>query len=169
MFDTMTSTKIVGALCMALLVFLFGKWAAEAIYHTESKNPGVVELVAMQFVDTTAEDVPEVNFSELLAMADASKGAKVFNKCKACHKLVDGENSVGPHLYQIIDRQIAAVSDFGYSNPMAALEGQWNTNELNAFLENPKRYLPGTKMTFAGLKKAQDRADVITYMLEEGQ
>jgi len=169
MFDTMTSTKVVGSLCMALLVFLLGKWAAEEIYHLDSQNPGVVELTAMQFIEVPEADVPEEDFSELLAMADASKGAKVFNKCKACHKLADGENSVGPHLFQIVDRQIGAVSGFAYSNPMSSLEGVWNVDELNAFLNNPRQYLPGTKMTFAGLKKGQDRADVIAYMQSEPQ
>ncbi len=169
MFDTMTSTKIVGALCMALLVFLFSKWAAEEIYHVESKNPGVVELIAMQAAEEVAEDAPEVDFSELLAMADPAKGERVFNKCKACHKLAEGENNVGPHLFQIVGRTVGAVSEFGYSSPMANLEGIWTTDELNAFLKNPKKYLPGTKMSFAGLKKDQDRADVITYMAVQSQ
>jgi len=153
MFDTMTSTKVVGSLCMALLVFLLGKWAAEEIYHLDSQNPGVVELTAMQFVEVPEADVPEEDFSELLAMADASKGAKVFNKCKACHKLADGENSVGPHLFQIVDRQIGAVSGFAYSNPMSSLEGVWNVDELNCFPQKPSAVFTGYQNDIRRFKK----------------
>ena len=170
MIDTMTSTKIVAALCGALLFFLIGKWAAESIYHVESKNPGVIELAALEEVEeTTEEEAPKVDMVVLLATADAVKGKRVFTKCQACHKVEDGQNSVGPHLYEIIDRPVGAVGDFKYSSSMAELEGTWSIDELSQFLINPKKYIPGTKMVFAGLKKDTDRANLLAYLIDATQ
>ncbi len=170
MFDTMTSTKIVAALCGALLFFLLGKWVAESIYHVESKNPGVVELAALEEVEESVEDeASPVDIKELLASADVTKGQRVFTKCQACHKLEDGQNTVGPHLFNIIDRPIGDVSDYKYSSAMADFEGSWTVDELSQYLINPKKYLPGTKMVFAGLKKDMDRANLIAYLIEATQ
>ncbi len=169
MLDTMTSTKIVAALCGAMLFFLFGLWAAESIYHVESHNPGVVELVALEEVEDTEVEAEPVDITELLASADVTKGQRVFTKCQACHKLEDGQNSVGPHLFQIIDRPVGAVSDFKYSSSMAEFEGNWTVQQLSDFLVNPKKYVPGTKMVFAGLKKDNDRANLIAYLIESSQ
>lgn len=176
MFDTMTSTKIIGALCGTLLIFLLGNWAAEVIYHVGSDDhgDGHGEAHAMAYpievpetgTAVAADDGPP--FAELYAAADAAKGEKVFNKCKACHKLADGENGVGPHLYSIIDRDIGSVDGFAFSDILATLEGGWSVDALNGFLENPKSYAPGTKMGFAGLKKPQDRANVIAYLAGVG-
>lgn len=167
MIDTMTSTKIVAALCIALLFFLFGKWAAEAIYHVESKSPGVIELVALEEAeDTEVEEAPPVDIGVLLASADTTKGKRVFVKCQACHKLEDGQNNVGPHLFNIINRPAGSVSDFKYSSSMADFEGTWTIEELNQYLINPKKYLPGTNMVFAGLRKDTDRVNLIAYLIE---
>ncbi len=167
MFDTMTSTKIVAALCGALLFFLIGNWAAESIYHVESKNPGVIELVALQETDESeVEETPQVDMGEMLTSADVTKGKRVFTKCQACHKLEDGQNTVGPHLYQIIDREVGIVDGYKYSSAMADFEGTWTIEEISQYLINPKQYLPGTKMVFAGLRKDTDRANLIAYLID---
>ena len=110
------------------------------------------------------EEEKEIPFMELLANADLSKGKKVFGKCKACHKLGDGENGTGPHLYNIIDREIAVISDFKYSSSFKALNGNWTYDELNQFLTKPSNYVKGTAMNFAGLGKISDRANLIAYL-----
>ena len=168
MFDTMTSTKILGAGCGALLLFLLGGWGAELIYHgggghgDEEHAQGYKIEVAEAEED--AGDATEVDFSELMAAADVGKGEKVFAKCKACHKLEDGANGTGPHLFSVVDRPIAIVDGFGYSEVLATKGGEWDTDALNGFLEDPKGWAPGTKMGFAGLKKDADRANIIAYL-----
>ncbi|MCV6823333.1 MULTISPECIES: c-type cytochrome [Halocynthiibacter] len=168
MFDTMTMTKILGAFCGALLFFLLGSWAAEALYHTGGGH-GDDHAAQGYLIETGGSDVAEVaddgpTFEELLATADAGKGEKVFGKCKACHKIEDGANGTGPHLYGAVDRDIASVAGFSYSDVLTGMEGNWTPEALDGFLENPKGYAPGTKMGFSGLKKAQDRANLIAYM-----
>lgn len=167
MFDTMTVTKVGGALCGSLLVFLLGNWAASALYATSSGGHGG-EVHQAYVIDTgatetaAAEEGPD--FATLYAAADAAAGEKVFAKCKACHK-VDGSNATGPHLDGVVDRAKASVGGFGYSDAMAAhASEQWSPENLDAFLTNPRTYLPGNKMSFAGLPKAEDRANLIKYL-----
>jgi len=167
MFDTMTMTKIIGGFCGMFLVFLLGKWAAETIYHVGGDGHGdgheqayVIETDEGQ----PKEAVEEVSFDELLASADVAKGEKVFGKCKACHKLEDGANSTGPTLFGVVGRDIASIDGFGYSASLDALPGDWTPDEINDFIENPKKDVPGTKMSFAGLKKINDRANLIAYL-----
>lgn len=98
---------------------------------------------------------------------DVKKGEKLFKRCKACHKVEEGKNGVGPHLFGIVDRKVASVEDFKYSKAMVAYgEGDvvWDADRLNTFLTKPKAEIKGTKMAFAGLKKDQQRADLIAYL-----
>ncbi len=169
MFDTMTFTKILGAGCGALLLFLLGGWGAELIYHGggghgdgEDHAQGYVIEVAES--DVEEEEEEEIDFSLVMASADAAQGEKVFNKCKACHKLEDGANGTGPHLWNIVGRSIGAIDGYGYSDVLASNDGDWNAENLNGFLEDPKGWAPGTKMGFAGLKKVDDRANLIAYL-----
>ncbi len=107
-----------------------------------------------------------------LAEGDAAKGEKVFRKCQACHMVGDeAENRVGPVLNGIVGREIAAVEDFDYSDALkelAAADGTWTPEELAAFLEKPRDFAKGTKMSFAGLRKEEERADVIAYLATFG-
>ena len=103
-----------------------------------------------------------------LAEGDADKGAKEFRKCKACHKLEDGANGTGPHLFNVVNRDIGAVDGFGYSGVLAEMGGAWGYEELSGFLANPKAYAKGTKMGFSGLKKPADKANVIGYLQSLG-
>ena len=165
MFDTMTMTKVAGSLCGALLILLLGKWAADGLYHTGGGHGGEQAYV----IDTGAEEAaPEedaVPFAEILASADAAKGAKVFRKCSACHKVEDGANGTGPYLYGVVNRDIGSVGTFGsYSTTLADMPGDWTPENLNAFLEDPKGWAKGTSMGFTGLPKVEDRANVIAYL-----
>ncbi|MFN7223806.1 MAG: c-type cytochrome [Paracoccaceae bacterium] len=169
MFDTMTMTKVLGAVCGSLLVFLLGGWAASALYATGGGHGGehaqayVIETGAGSEAATeTADAAPD--FETIYAAADAAAGEKVFAKCRACHKL-DGADATGPHLNGVVDRAKASSAGFAYSDMLKSMAGDaWTVENLNAFLENPRGYAPGTKMAFAGLPKVDERANLIAYL-----
>jgi cytochrome c len=170
MFDTMTITKAGGAACGALLIFLMGSWAAESIYHVGGKHHGEgeehfgYEIVMEEASDAPAEGEEEVDFGALVAAADLGAGEKVFAKCQTCHKL-DGSDGTGPHLNGIVGKAKAASAGFGYSDALVAMAADtWTPDNLNAFLTNPKKYAPGTKMAFAGLPKVEDRANLVAWL-----
>ena len=172
MFDTMTLTKIVGGVCGVLLIFLFGNWAADAIYGLgEVDHSAGVELAysvagaetgAGHDTATTADTEPA--YAEVAATADAALGEKVYGKCKQCHK-IDGKDGVGPHLNGVVGRNHAAIAGFKYSDAMLARAAEpWTEEAIYAFLKNPKAVLPGTKMGFGGIPKPADRANLIAYL-----
>jgi cytochrome c len=174
MFDTMTMTKAVGAVCGSLLVLMLLNWAGDGLYTVGGEHHGgehgEEELAQAYTIDTGEEAAPAegegevVDVAALMAVADPAAGEAVFKKCGSCHKL-DGTDGVGPHLNGVVGRNHAAVSGFAYSEAMAALSAEpWTPEALFAFLENPKQAIPGTKMAFAGLPKPEDRANVIAYM-----
>ena len=170
MFDTMTMTKAVGALCGALLVLLLGNWAATALYSPSAGGHGDEEHAQAYVIDTGAapaagaEDAAPVDVAALMATADAAAGEKVFGKCKACHK-IDGGDSTGPHLNGVVGRGIASVAGFNYSTSMAEHAGSpWDEQHLFDFLKNPKAFAANTKMSFAGLPKDKDRVDLIAFL-----
>ena len=169
MFDTMTMTKVVGAVCGSLLIYLLGSWAADSLYHVggDGYGEGIKQAYS---VDTgaaaggTAVVAEGPAFATVYAAADLFAGEKVFSKCKSCHK-VDGSKSTGPYLNGVVDRAKASVAGFAYSEVLKGMAAEtWTTENLNNFLTNPKAYAPGTKMTFAGLPKVEDRANVIAYL-----
>ncbi|MCL4067066.1 cytochrome c family protein [Pseudomonas sp. GX19020] len=104
---------------------------------------------------------------------DAEQGEKVAKKCFACHAFVaDAPPKAGPNLVGIIGRRTASVEGYAYSNAMKAWgeEGHiWTAEEIDAFIEAPKTVLPGNKMTFAGLKKPEERADLLAYLATLGE
>lgn len=162
--DTMTSTKVVAGLCGAFLIFLLGKWAAEGIYHVGGHGEQAYVIDTGASSEEGGSDEPAVDFGQLMAEADPGKGANVFKKCQACHKVEAGANATGPTLHGVVGRAIGSVSGFGYSDAMANHGGTWTPEELSHFLENPRDFVPGTAMSFAGLKKDTDRANVIAYL-----
>ncbi len=168
MLDTMTFTKVLGGFCGALLIFLLGKWGAETLYHVGDKGHGDGELHQAYVIDTgsdePAEAAPEVDLATVLANGDAGKGERVWSKCRACHKLEEGANGTGPHLYGVVGRTVGAVDGFGYSGALSEAADVWTPENLYAFLESPRSYAPGTTMAFAGLNKSEDRANLIAYL-----
>ncbi len=163
MFDTMTLTKATAGACGSFLVLLLGQWAADVLYSSDAhgEQSYVIEVAD---AGAASEDVVEVSFEELMASADAGKGAKVFKKCAACHKIEDGVNATGPSLYGIVGRAQASSAGFGYSGALTALGGTWSAEELDAFLLKPSAYASGTSMSFNGLRKEKDRVNLIAYL-----
>ena len=167
MMDTMTLTKTVAALCGSLLVFLLFGWASETIYHgghgkgaeqAYSIDTGADEGAA----EASAEEA--VPFDVVFASADAAAGERLWRQCSACHKL-DGTDGTGPHMNGVVGRQKAAVAGFTYSDALLAMAGEaWTPENLSAFLENPRGYAQGTKMSYNGMKDVEDRANLIAYL-----
>ncbi|MFD0859011.1 c-type cytochrome [Roseovarius aquimarinus] len=169
MFDTMTFTKVLGGFAGAFLVFLLGKFVAEKLYHAEVAGHHDGEVVQGYLIETASDEGGQEEeggptFEEVFASADPGKGERVFNKCKACHKLEAGENSTGPYLYNVVGREVDTATGYQYSGALEEVADVWSPENLNAFLENPQGYAPGTSMGFAGLNKVEDRADVIAYL-----
>jgi cytochrome c len=121
-------------------------------------------VIEVEEAGGAAEEMEEVSFDELMASADVGKGARVYKKCAACHKLEAGENATGPYLYGVVGRPKAAADGFGYSGALAAMSGDWTPENLDAFLERPSAYVPGTTMSFSGLRKIEDRVNLIAYL-----
>ncbi len=167
MFDTMTMTKVVGGFCGALLVFLLAAWGGEILFHS-GKGHGDDHAQAYSIDtgsdDAVVEEVAEVPFEELYASADAGAGERLWRQCQACHKLEDGANGVGPHLWAVVGRDKHAATGYDYSDGLLASEGAWTPENLSGFLENPKEYAPGTKMAYRGMDDAEDRANLIAYL-----
>ncbi len=103
-----------------------------------------------------------------LAEGDAEAGKKVFKKCKVCHSFDPGKKKIGPHLKGVIGRKSGAVEGFKYSKAMAAADITWDEANLDEFLTKPKAFIKKTKMSFAGLKKEEQRADLIAYLKAQG-
>ena len=100
-----------------------------------------------------------------MAMGDVALGEKVFKKCAACHSIIKGgKNNIGPALYNVVGRKTGAVIDYKYSKALASFEKEWTFEELNGYLIKPAKWIKGTKMAFAGLRKEKDRASVIKYL-----
>ncbi len=166
--DPLFFNKIAGAILAASLLAMMAGFASHLLYGpTELASPAYAiatdepQKVAAK---PTAPVGPEPVLV-LLANANIDSGKKVAKKCAACHTFTNGgANKVGPNLWNIVGGKPASVSGFKYSSPMSGMTVNWEYEELNKFLYKPKTYLKGTKMSFAGLKKTNDRAAVIAYL-----
>ncbi|MEM7497520.1 MAG: cytochrome c family protein [Pseudomonadota bacterium] len=103
----------------------------------------------------------------IFASVTVEDGQKVFRQCRACHVVEDGKNRVGPHLYGVVGRAVGSVDGYAYSDAMMSYGGEWSLDRLDAYLENPRGVVKGTKMAYGGLKKEEDRAAVIKYLNEQ--
>ena len=168
--DSFELNKIVAAVLMvALLVIGIGK-LSDIIFHVEKpETPGyaveVEQAVAMSKETGLEKNEEKIDIASLMAMGDISTGEKVFKKCAACHSIVKGgKNNIGPALYNVVGRKIGDVADYKYSKALSEYGKEWSFEELNGYLIKPAKWIKGTKMAFAGLRKEKDRASVILYL-----
>jgi cytochrome c len=167
--DSFEINKIVAAvLLVALLVIGIGK-LSNVIFHVDKpETPGYtvdVDQVSLTSLNSAEPIEEKIDIAALMSMGDVVSGEKIFKKCAACHSIAKGgKNNIGPALYNVVGRQVGGVSDYKYSKALSAYEKKWSYEELNGFLIKPAKWIKGTKMAFAGLRKEKDRASVIKYL-----
>lgn len=163
----MEFNKLVASVLVAGLVFMGINVGVDEALH---KNPlektvyPVPESAAAVSGEPMAEDAGP-SLMAMIGSADMEKGKKLMKRCAACHGIAEGgPNKVGPNLWGVVGADIASHEGFSYSKALTAVEGEWSYEALDAFLTKPKEFSPGTKMTFAGLKKPGDRANIIGFL-----
>ena len=170
--DELRLNKVFAGFLFAALLLMAGIKIAEFLVpHQElAQNAYVIEVPETTAVATEApvETGPEPILA-LLASADVAAGEKLSKKCTACHAFdAGGASKVGPALWNVVNRA-KGKADFAYSSALTEFGGDWDYQSLNAFLAKPKTYISGTKMNFAGLKKPQDRANIIAWMRQQAE
>lgn len=170
MSNSLELNKIAAAVLCAGIIYMGSDFVSDILYESEEleQNAYVVDLGSEEAAPVVAAAAPASiePVGPLLAMADPDEGGKVFRKCAACHSLDEGgPNKVGPNLWGIVNRSIASHEGFSYSSSLKDMSEEiWDYESLNEFLHKPKQYAPGTKMSFPGLKKVSDRANLIAYL-----
>ena len=166
--DELRFNKVFAAFLCAGLLIMAGIQLAHVLMPKQklTENSYIIEVAdSSDIADPGPVDAGPEPILALLASADVVAGAKLAKKCTACHVFeAGGANKVGPALWSIIDKKKASVDGYAYSSALAGFGGAWDYQSLNAFLAKPKAYVTGTKMNFAGLKKPQDRANLVAWM-----
>ena len=167
--DAIEVNKIAGAVLFALLVMFGARTASNIIFKVDKPAKPGFEVEVAQAPEPSAKkadsEAAEVPFAALLAQASAERGQAIAKRCAACHTFnKDGANKIGPNLYGVLDRALGAADGYGYSKALKAKGGAWDYQSLDLFLAKPKDFINGTKMAFAGVKKAQQRANLIVYL-----
>ena len=151
---------IIGISKISNVIFRVDKLDSSA-YKVELPDDGAKQISE----ESTMKADDKVDISSLMALADINHGEKVFKKCSACHSIeAGGGNNIGPALYNVVGRKIAAIQDYKYSKALVEYKKNWSFEELNGFLIKPQKWIKGTKMAYAGLRKEKDRASVILYL-----
>ncbi len=167
--DSFELNKVMGAVLGTCLALLSLNIAAGAIFATHNPEKPGFEITAKEQDSHGAPGgeapVAEEPLPVRFASADVSRGENSAKKCAACHTFGKGEpNRVGPNLYGIVGRPKASEAGFNYSAAMKGQKGNWTPEDLDVYLTNPKGMVPGTAMTFAGIPRGKERADLITYL-----
>lgn len=161
-----------GALLICAWMVFGANFIGNALVSVEEHAPvGFASASTGEEKPLTGEQLTEVeeelDISAVMGAADPAAGEKAFGKCKACHTIDQGGPAkVGPNLWNVVGRPKASMEGFAYSDALSELGGEWTYDTLYEFLKSPKDYAPGNKMTFGGLKKSTDRANVIAYLRE---
>ena len=161
--------KIFVSIILAIILVLGINKITDVMFYVEKPEKSAYQVASVTKVanTTSSETSDSGNIMALFASTNAAEGAKVFKKCAACHSINEGgANKIGPALWGVLGRNAGSVPDYKYSKALATHGKNWSFEEMNGFLIKPKDWIKGTKMSFAGLKNAKERAAVILYMNE---
>ena len=165
--DSFELNKVLGAILGTCLVLLVTSFAAGAIFSpAKLEKPGFEIAVKEEAAGgEKAAAAPAEPIEKLLQTASVQKGEQSAKKCGACHDFSKGgPNKVGPNLFGIVGDKIGEGRGFNFSAAMKAKGGTWSIEDLNKFIDNPKGFVPGTAMGFAGIQKDSERADLLVYL-----
>ncbi len=168
--DSIEVVKVAGAVLATALVVLLARFITEQVYPEPEVVPhayAVTPSAEPAEPEAPAAVQPEATgIAALIAAAEPAAGEKLFRKCVICHSPdKNGKRKIGPNLWDMVAGPVAAAEGFSYSNALKEKSGEtWSYDNLDAFLKRPKDWAPGTKMSFAGLKKPEQRAAVIAYL-----
>ena len=171
--DSFEANKVIAAiLLVALVVIGISKISGIIFYVEKPKTPGYsveIEQATVKVLEDSSNSESTIDVAALMALGNLDDGKKIFKKCASCHSIVkDGGNKIGPALYNVVQRDVGGVSDYKYSKSLTTYGKKWTFEELNGFLIKPAKWIKGTKMAFAGLRKEKDRASVILFMNQNG-
>ena len=164
--DSFEINKIIAAVLVVFLVVFGISKISNLVYHVEKPNKSAYKVEVVKVSSSKDSSATEaVDISALLVMGSVEHGQKIFKKCSACHSVKKGgKNKIGPALYNVLGRNMAALEDYKYSKALIVFGKSWTFDQMNRFLIKPQAYIKGTKMAFAGLKKEKDRASIILFM-----
>ena len=165
--DSFELNKVLGAILGTCLVLLVTSFAAGAIFSpAKLEKPGFEIAVKEEGAGgEKAAAAPSEPIEKLLQTASVQKGEQSAKKCGACHDFTKGgPNKVGPNLFGIVGDKVGEGRGFNFSAAMKAKGGVWTIEDLNKFIDNPKGFIPGTAMGFAGIQKDSERADLLVYL-----
>ncbi len=168
--DSFEVVKVAGAVLATALVVLLARFITEHVYPEPDLEIRAYAIALNEQADAQEAEAPAepepAGVATLIAAAEPAAGEKLFKKCIICHNPdKDGKRKIGPNLWDVVAGPVAADEGFAYSNALGEKSGEtWSYDNLDAFLEKPKDWAPGTKMSFAGLKKPEQRAAVIAYL-----
>ncbi len=159
--------KLGFGILVAAWVAFGSNFAGDMLVHSQDLEAPAYKVEVAEASDAGGDsaDAAAENALTMLASVDADRGEKVFSKCKSCHTPEEGgKHGIGPNLWDVVGRAKAGADFDKYSSALQEKGGDWSYEDLDAFLAKPKDFVPGTKMSFNGLKKASDRAAMIVYL-----
>jgi cytochrome c len=161
------NNKIFAAVLVAGIIAMLSGFVANKFIPDQELEE---DAFPIEVADAPVKGAPVVEavaepIADLIAMADVARGQKLSKACAACHSFDNGgPNKIGPNLWNTYNNKKGHIASFGYSDALLAKGGVWDVENLNAFLWKPKKYIPGTKMNYAGMRKPEDRAAIVKYI-----
>ncbi|ADO42046.1 c-type cytochrome [Ketogulonicigenium vulgare] len=163
-----TKTRAAAALMLsiiaALALLLVIRFIADAVYSVGAIHDEPAYFVEVPGAGPRIDPLDPVEFARIFEAADPVRGESLWRSCRMCHSLEAGDNRTGPSLAGVVGRAVDTAPGFAYSGALERVVTVWTPDRINALIANPRRFAPGTLMTYTGMRNAQDRADLIAFL-----